>query len=212
MMSMKAKKNKADVDRNKRYFDWVDAFPKIELDPTKLKFWRDSFLVFIIFGALGHVMDLLWRIVTNDPIESWIWQLTPIVAEPYGFGAVALMWFVYPLVKHHKIKSLAAFVVGAIVTTMVELVCGLVLTVAYGHNPYWDYSHLPFNIFGQVCLYNTVMFGFASVAFIFFAFPWFYSRLQRINKYVVYSITGLILAWYVVSVVFQFVFGFRLII
>lgn len=196
-----------------RFHDWIDSWPVFDPDPTKLRFWRDTFIVFIAAGFVGHVIDLLWRMMMNVPIETWIWQLTPLVAEPYGFAAVALLWFVYPLARVKKIGAFAVYLIGTVVTTAVELICGLVLMAAHdGYNPYWDYSHLPFNLFGQVCLYNSIMFGVASIAFVYFAFPWFDSKLRSMNKWVVNGITLAVVLWYATSLMFQMLAGFRIII
>lgn len=207
-----AQKHKT-AERQSRFNAWVDSLPYFDPDPTKLRFWRDSFIVFISAGLLGHVVDLLWRMMMNVPIETWIWQLVPLVAEPYGFAALALLWFVYPLARSKKVGTFAVYLIGTVVTTAVELVCGLVLMAAHGgYNPYWDYSHLPFNIFGQVCLYNSVMFGLAAVAFVYFAFPWFDSKLKLMNKWVVNGITIAFVLWYATSLAFQMIAGFRIII
>jgi len=214
-----SKKNKKQIqqqrvkERQSRFHSWVDSLPYFDPDPTKLRFWRDSFLVFIAAGLLGHVIDLLWRVVTNVPVDTWIWQLMPLVAEPYGFAALALLWFVYPLARSKKVAWFGVYVIGAVVTTAVELLCGLVLlTVHGGYNPYWDYSHLPFNLFGQICLYQSVMFGLVAVAFVYFVFPWFDNKMRTPHKWVINGIVIAVSIWYAVSLVFQALMGFRIII
>jgi uncharacterized membrane protein len=41
--------------------------------------------------------------------------------------------------------------IGALLTTFVELISGLILNVWLGLG-IWDYSNLPFNFMGQICL------------------------------------------------------------
>ncbi len=130
-----------------------------------------------VFALVGHVIDIAWRIMGNSPVESWIWQLTPLVAEPYGFGGVGLLWLVYPLVQKHRIGPLLTGILGAAVTTIIEFICGAVIILVYGSNPYWSYAHMPFNLFGIVCLYNAVGFGLISLVFSYFIFPWFDMRI-----------------------------------
>lgn len=45
---------------------------------------------------------------------------------------------------------------SAIIVTIVEFISGLVLNVFLGLNV-WDYSNLPFNIMGQICLPFTII-------------------------------------------------------
>jgi len=47
---------------------------------------------------------------------------------------------------------LAQSIVGAIIVTAFEFVAGCVLNLFLGWN-IWDYSQLPFNLLGQICLY-----------------------------------------------------------
>lgn len=42
-------------------------------------------------------------------------------------------------------------VLGAVIVTMVEFIAGCVINIWLGWQV-WDYSDLPFNLFGQICL------------------------------------------------------------
>jgi uncharacterized membrane protein len=52
--------------------------------------------------------------------------------------------------------------VGGIIITSVELVFGIIFNLWLGMDV-WDYSHLPFNILGQVCPYFTLAWAALSV-------------------------------------------------
>lgn len=51
---------------------------------------------------------------------------------------------------------------GAGIITGVELVTGLVVNELLHYNV-WDYSNVPFNILGQVCLPYTLLWAFLSI-------------------------------------------------
>lgn len=55
---------------------------------------------------------------------------------------------------------------GAIVITALEFLSGYIVNVVLNWNV-WDYSHMPFNIMGQVCLLFSVMWFFLSLPAIF---------------------------------------------
>lgn len=42
-------------------------------------------------------------------------------------------------------------VIGAVIITTAEFICGVIVNIGFGMQV-WDYSDLPFNIMGQVCL------------------------------------------------------------
>lgn len=52
--------------------------------------------------------------------------------------------------------------VGGIIITSVELVFGIFFNLWLGMGV-WDYSHLPYNILGQVCPYFTFVWAFLTL-------------------------------------------------
>lgn len=42
-------------------------------------------------------------------------------------------------------------IIGAVIITAAEFICGVIVNIGFGMQV-WDYSDLPFNIMGQVCL------------------------------------------------------------
>ena len=56
--------------------------------------------------------------------------------------------------------------IGALVITVLEFVFGIILNVWLKLN-IWDYSHLPLNICGQVCIWFTfAWFGLSAIAIV----------------------------------------------
>lgn len=52
-------------------------------------------------------------------------------------------------------------IIGAVIITTVEFIAGCIINIGLGWQV-WDYSGLPFNILGQVCLPFTVLWTFLS--------------------------------------------------
>lgn len=55
---------------------------------------------------------------------------------------------------------------GMCIITLSELISGLILNLWLGLN-YWDYSNLPYNFLGQICLQFTIAWYFLSLLGIF---------------------------------------------
>ena len=51
----------------------------------------------------------------------------------------------------------------SLIITAVEFISGLILNIHYGLT-IWDYSNIPFNILGQICLPFTILWFFISAA------------------------------------------------
>ena len=56
--------------------------------------------------------------------------------------------------------------IGAAAVTAIELASGIVLNIWLGLG-IWDYSHLPFNLLGQTCLYYSLIWVALSAVGIF---------------------------------------------
>lgn len=54
-------------------------------------------------------------------------------------------------------------IIGAVIITTVEFIAGCIINIWLGWQV-WDYSGLPFNVMGQVCLPFSVLWAFLAAA------------------------------------------------
>jgi uncharacterized membrane protein len=197
-------------ERGEKFQAYVDSLPEFKINLRKWSFWRSAFIFFIFFSLLGHLLEFFWWWGLN--LES-IWNLhpIPIIAEPYGFGALVVLLLVYPLVKRRKIDVVGTFVLGALLTTVVEFICALMTVLVHGYNPYWDYSNNFLNLFGFVCLQNSLAFGFVSLAFVYFLFPWLDHQMSKISEKVLNIVAISLGICYAISLTSQFLWMGRII-
>lgn len=47
-------------------------------------------------------------------------------------------------------------IIGSIIITFLEFICGYILNIKLGWN-IWDYSQMPFNVMGQICLPFSIL-------------------------------------------------------
>lgn len=80
-----------------------------------------------------------------------------VIFRGYSHWSMAICGGVCLLSIYHinrkMIKRKIAFraLAGAGIITLVEFICGCIVNLALGWDV-WDYSHLPINFFGQICL------------------------------------------------------------
>lgn len=60
-----------------------------------------------------------------------------------------------------KLPLFVQMLLGSAIITLGEFLCGIIVNVQLGMDV-WDYSDMPFNICGQVCLLFTVIWFFFS--------------------------------------------------
>lgn len=97
-------------------------------------------LLFVIGGRLYTWIELLWRDRTH-------WTM-------FILGGVCFV--IMGLLNEYKFiwrqSLIVQSVISAIVITIFEFITGCIVNLWYGWQV-WDYSNLPFNLFGQICLY-----------------------------------------------------------
>lgn len=100
-------------------------------------------------GALYIVIELLWR-----GYSHWTMFILGGICFFYiGLINEEFTWDM-PLVKQ--------MFIGAIVITMWEFLFGMIVNGVYNLNV-WDYSNMPFNILGQICLPYCILWFFISL-------------------------------------------------
>lgn len=106
-------------------------------------------VIFLIGGFAYCTIELLWRGHTH-PSMFILGGLCLIIVGllnegifPQNFGIIPQM------------------ITGGLVITVLEFITGLIVNVGLGLNV-WDYSNLPLNIMGQICLPFTIAWIFLS--------------------------------------------------
>ena len=92
-------------------------------------------------------------------------------------GGICFIIFSLIAEKLKGIPFLYKCILGSLTVTTVELVFGLVFNLLLGFSV-WDYSHIPLNFLGQICLLFSVLWGFLCV----FAIPFSSFILKVLNK------------------------------
>ena len=102
----------------------------------------EQLLIFLI-GASGYgIIELVWRGYTH-----WTMLITGGVCFLLIFNLFMILDDTPPV-----LKALA----GSLVITLIEFIAGMIINVKFGLGV-WDYSDLPFNLYGQVCLPYTLL-------------------------------------------------------
>lgn len=123
-----------------------------------------ALILWFCIGAIYFVMEGIWRIPKGGYAN--------IVMLPIGGLCGLVVGYINQIPKFYKLKVLYQSLIGAALTLCVEFMSGLVLNVWLGLE-IWDYSHLPFNVMGQICL----VYGILWVVLMPFAI-WFEDTLR----------------------------------
>ena len=152
-------------------------------------------LVCFIGSFAGVVVEILWCLVWNGYIES----RSGLVYGPfnllYGIGAVVLTVALY---QYRNRSSAISFFGGMIVGSAVEYVCSWGQELAFGSRS-WDYSAMPFNLNGRICLEYAIFWGVLGVLWIKSVYPRMAKLILRLPNRPGKIITWLTVAFLIIN-------------
>lgn len=106
-------------------------------------------LLFLVGGFAYGGIEILFRGYSH---------ISMMIAGGICFILIGLLNEVFPW----ELSLISQMVISAIIVTVVELFIGLIVNVWLKQNV-WDYSNLPYNFMGQVCLLFTNIWFFLSL-------------------------------------------------
>ena len=144
--------------------------------------------IFCIFSIIGWFLELIYRALKSKKIINPGF-MNGCVVPLYGFGAVILDLLCNILCKmDFRYKTVAIFILGLILLSILELIAGVILLKIFKLR-LWDYSSYDFNFKGYICLQYSLIWGFLTLIFYNFVFPY----LDNIIKVLIYNRICLIL-------------------
>ncbi len=117
---------------------WLILYTKLEKD----------FIVFNFSGICYIFIEMMWRGQSHYTM----------------FFTGGLCFFVLYKIydRYKKLKFFQKYLIGATVITFIEFLAGYIVNILFGMKV-WNYSTLPFNILGQICLLYSFLWGFLGV-------------------------------------------------
>lgn len=152
-------------------------------------------LVLYIGSFVGVVFEMLWCLITNGYLESRAGLVLGPFNLLYGVGAVAMTLSLYRFRNHGKWLS---FLGGFFVGSVVEYLCSWVQELVFG-SVSWDYSHMPFNLNGRICLFYSVLWGVLGVLWVKSIYPRLAKLILKIPDRVGKMLTWVLLGFFAVN-------------
>jgi len=154
-------------------------------------FVRNLIMYFCVFSFMGHWMEMSFCLAIKaglvageyDPSNTMLWRDWFYPFPMHGMAVVLIGVLLYPLWRtlvrrtNMIVGSLLSFVVNGIVCGMIEFTFGLLWNTDL---QLWDYTNMPFNFMGQVCLQNVIGFAFAASIIAWMVYPWLERTLAKL--------------------------------
>ena len=139
-------------------------------------------LYFFVYGFLGWCTEVGFAAFkTHHFVNRGV--LNGPICPIYGVGVTAVITVLTP----YKSDIIVLYILSVVLVTVLEGVTGWAMDKIF-HNKWWDYSDMPLNIGGYVCLLFSIVWGFACLFIIYFIQPLVHDLLAFIP-----TIVGIIL-------------------
>lgn len=127
--------------------------------------WR-LLAYFIIYSVIGYIIETIYGMMTKGVWESRQSFLYGPFCGIYGLGAVVMIIFLQYFNKNHNTLFIGGFIVGSVVEYVVSLIGEVIFNVKW-----WDYSNMPLNINGRICVFFSLFWGFLAIYLMCYAHP-----------------------------------------
>lgn len=108
--------------------------------------------IFFLIGGIGYgLIEILWRGHTH-------WSMLSL-------GGICFTVFGKISSNFKKVGLLYKSIIGCIFVTAAELIYGIIFNIILKKNV-WDYSNVPLNFKGQICLLYSVFWWILGLIFI----------------------------------------------
>ena len=119
--------------------------------------WR-IIIYFIIYSILGYVIETIFGLITKGVLESRKNFLYGPFCCIYGIGALVVILGLQKFKKNNYIIFFGGVIIGSIVEYLISLIGEFIF-----HIKWWDYSNMPFNINGRICLAFSFLWGILAI-------------------------------------------------
>ncbi len=198
------------TQRRRRFFN-PPANAKIDLAEGRTAHFAKGMnlykllLICYIGSFVGVLIEMVWCLLWEGRIESRAGLVFGPFNLLYGVGAVAITFALYRVRNHGRWLS---FVGGFLVGSAVEYICSLVQELCFGSRS-WDYTNLPFNVDGRICLIYSVFWGLLGVAWVKWIYPVLAKLILKVPNRIGRVLTWVIFAFFVINAIFSVLAVYR---
>ena len=161
-------------------------------------------LYFFVYGFLGWCTEVGFAAVKEHRFVNRGFLNGPI-CPIYGVGVSAVIAVLTP----YKSNLILLYILSVILVTVLEGLTGWAMDKIF-HNKWWDYSEMPLNIGGYVCLLFSLVWGIACVVIMKYIHPgihWLLTFIPHTLGIILIIVLGIILfadLYVTASAIFKF--------
>lgn len=138
------------------------------------------FLAFVIYSVIGYFVEVSEVSMKSRTVTNRGFLFGP-VCPIYGFGGIIMVL----TAEYFKDSAVTVFFTSMICCTILEYFTSFVMEKLFKVR-WWDYSKLPFNLNGRICLQCSIMFGLGGLAIVYVVHPFLWGVMNSLPKDVIW--------------------------
>lgn len=139
---------------------------------------------FVIYSIVGFIIETVFGLLTKGVLESRKSFLYGPFCAIYGVGAVVMIVGLQRFKKNNYTLFFGGFLIGSIVEYIISWAGEMLF-----HIKWWDYSSMPFNINGRICVWFSFFWGALAIYLISHFHPKVDKFLDKFSPKLVTKIT-----------------------
>ena len=152
-----------------------------------LEFIEKHFIYFVLYAIFGWLYEVFLDVV----VYKWGFSNRGVLFGPYcpvyGFGALAFIFTVYPIIKNKKgwkkwLWVPVVFLLCMLIATAIELVTSYICEWTMGSWPWQTYADYKINFQARIALSPSIRFGLGGVAFLYLIQPLYEKITDKLGR------------------------------
>ncbi|MCI8544892.1 MAG: putative ABC transporter permease [Bacilli bacterium] len=153
------------------------------------------FALFMVYSFCGWIIETIYVGISERKIVNRGFLLGPYLPI-YGVAGTLMTFILGFYIDYPLFLFLNSIIIGSIV----EYFTGYAMEKIFKAK-WWDYSNIPLNLNGRICLQNSILFGILGTILVYYINPFLHSCLNRIPNSILYFISGLLLSLFIIDTI-----------
>ena len=134
---------------------------------------------FSIYSFLGWLTEVIYAYHKDHSFVNRGFLYGPL-CPIYGSGIIIIIL----CLNNYKNNISLIFLIGMLLTSSLEYITGFILEKAF-NTKWWDYSDMPLNLHGRICMSFSIIWGIASIFIVSFVHPLVSNLISNIPLFIV---------------------------
>lgn len=171
---------------------------------------QKHFIYFMLYSMIGWIYEVFLEVV----VYKWGFSNRGVLFGPYcpvyGFGAIAFIYTIYPLIKDKSISKKVLFIpivflLCMLVATTIELITSYLCEFTMGSWLWQTYANYKYNFQARIALSPSLRFGLGGVIFLYVLQPLFEKLCDKLGEKKVEIVSYVLVGIVLIDSVYTFV-------